>query len=176
MLREMRDHFDHLEQKAIGENALSMLTDANRKAYAGEDYEKVLVRVLLALSNLMTDGGDAGAYALQVADKQQQIINAGVGKEGNNPKLAYKRVAVGAYIHGMLREATHSNFDDVAAQLHAGLQLAAANSPTAQQDLERARHGHHSAPGNGVVYVFTLVGHGALQGRGRSRCPARSRC
>src|SRR5689334_2701624 len=53
-LREVRDRFDHLEQAAIGENALSMLTDSTRKAYSGEDYEKVLIRALLALSNLMT--------------------------------------------------------------------------------------------------------------------------
>ena len=29
-----------------------------------------------------------------------------------------------------------------------------------RQDLERAQHGRHSAPGNGVLYVFTLVGRG----------------
>src|SRR3954468_14700993 len=51
-LRQIRDRFDHLEQKQIGEKALSMLTDANSEAYHGEDYEKVLVRVFLALSNL----------------------------------------------------------------------------------------------------------------------------
>jgi hypothetical protein len=158
-LREMRDRFDDLEQKAIGENALSMLTDANRKAYAGEDYEKVLIRAFLALSNLMTDGQDAGAYALQVADKQQQIINAGVDKQGNNPKLAYGGVAVGAYIHGLLREETHSNFDDVqrCCTLVCNWQP---QFPYGAMDLERARHGHHSAPGNGVVYVFALVGVG----------------
>ena len=27
-------------------------------------------------------------------------------------------------------------------------------------DLERAQHGRHSAPGNGVLYVFALVGRG----------------
>ena len=158
-LREMRDRFDDLEQKAIGENALSMLTDANRKAYAGEDYEKVLIRAFLALSNLMIDGQDAGAYALQVADKQQQIINAGQDKHGNNPKLAYGGVAVGAYIHGLLREETHSNFDDVqrCCTLVCNWQP---QFPYGAMDLERARHGHHSAPGNGVVYVFTLVGVG----------------
>jgi hypothetical protein len=159
LLREVRDHFDHLEEKALGENALSMITDANRKAYAGEDYEKVLVRVLLALSNLMGDGGDAGAYALQVAEKQQQIIDGGTGVEGENPKKAYQRVAIGAYVHGMLREATHSNFDDVARSCEIVCSWQP-DFPYGQQDLERALHGHHSAPGNGVLYVFTFVGMG----------------
>ncbi|HEX3871663.1 MAG TPA: hypothetical protein VHV77_14570 [Pirellulales bacterium] len=158
-LREVRDRFDHLEQKAIGEKALSMLTDAQREAYAGEDYEKVLIRVFLALSNLMQDGQDAGAYALQVADKQQQIIAAGVNADGENPKESYQRVAVGAYLNGALREATHSNYDDVERSC-AVVCSWQPEFPYAAQDLERARHGHHSAPGNGVLYIIALVGVG----------------
>ncbi len=158
-LRKVRDSFDHLEQKAVGEKALSMLTDATFEAYPGEDYEKVLVRVFLAISNLMNGGGDADAYALQVADKQQQIISDGRDKNGDNPKLSYKQVAVGAYLHGALREATHSNYDDVArsSMLVCHWQP---EFPYAMQDLDRAKHGHHSAPGNGVLYVFALVGVG----------------
>ena len=69
-LREVRDQFDYLEQKSLAESGLAMLTDDKRLAYAGEDYEKVLIRVFLSLANLMHDGGDAYAYALQVSDKQ----------------------------------------------------------------------------------------------------------
>jgi hypothetical protein len=159
-LREIRDHFDHLEQKAVGEKAVSMLTDSTHEAYSGEDYEKVLVRVFLALSNLMTDGADAGAYALQVTDKQQQIIAAGKDKHSDeNPKLSYKQVAVGPYLNGALREATHSNFDDVAraCTLVCSWQP---DFPFGPQDLQRAQSGRHSAPGNGVLYVFGLVGVG----------------
>jgi hypothetical protein len=159
LLRDTRDHFDHLEQFSAADVAASMLTDDNARGYAGEDYEKVLIRALLAISNLLGDGGDAGAYALQVTDKQQQIIEAGADKEGTNPKLAYQRVALGAYMQGMLREATHSNYDD-AARASAMVCSWQPDFPFAQQDLERASHGRHSAPGNGVLYVFTLVGHG----------------
>jgi hypothetical protein len=159
LLRQTRDSFDHLEQFSAAEVATSMLSDDNAKSYAGEDYEKVLIRAMLALSNLMGDGGDAGAYALQVTDKQQQIIDAGADKKGDNPKLAYQHVAVGAYVQGMLREATHSNYDD-AARASAMVCSWQPDFPFAQQDLERANHGRHSAPGNGVLYVFTLVGHG----------------
>jgi hypothetical protein len=158
-LREVRDHFDYLEQQSAGEMALSMITDDNRRGYAGEDYEKVLVRAFLAISNLMTDGGDAGAYALQVADKQQQIIESGVDKQGENPKLAYQRVALGPYIHGLLREQTHSNYDDAARDL-ATVCSWQPDFPFGQQDLQRATNGRHSAPGNGVLYVFALVGRG----------------
>ena len=108
-LREVRDRFDHLEQKDVSESILSTLTDDNRLAYSGEDYEKVLVRCFLALSNLMADGEDASAYALQVGDKQRQIIFAEGESPSDNPRLAYKRVALGAYIHGAIQEATHTN-------------------------------------------------------------------
>ena len=158
-LREVRDRFDYLEQKDLAEGAASYLTDDTHRAYAGEDYEKVLIRAFLALSNLMRDGGDAGAYALQVNDKQQQIIEAGSRDGTDNPKLSYKRVALGAYVSGMLREATHHDYDDA----KRSIQLVANWEPefaSAKQDLERVTNGRHSAPGNGVLYVFTLVGRG----------------
>lgn len=158
-LRQVRDRFDFLEQKDLAEGAASYLTDDTHRAYAGEDYEKVLIRAFLALSNLMHDGGDANAYALQVNDKQRKIIEAADRKEADNPKLEYKRVALGAYITGMLREATHHDFDEA----RRNIQLVANWEPefgSAKQDLERVTTGRHSAPGQGVLYVFTLVGRG----------------
>jgi hypothetical protein len=159
VLREVRDRFDFLEQKDLAEGALSMLTDDQRLAYAGEDYEKVLVRVFLALANLLGDGQDVGAYALQVAAKQQQIIESGTDKDGKNPKQDYQRVAAGAYIHAAVREETHTNYDDAARSL----QLVCNWAPEfheGRKELERVKNGRHSAPGNGVLYVFTLVGQG----------------
>jgi hypothetical protein len=158
-LREVRDRFDYLEQKSLGESALSMITDDNHKSYAGEDYEKILIRAFLSLSNLMNGAQDAGAYSLQVTDKQQQIIQAGIDKHGENPKLAYKQLALGPYIHGMIREETHSNYDDVA-RASAMVVSWQPDFVFGQQDLERAQRGRHSAQGNGVLYVFTLVGRG----------------
>ena len=96
---------------------------------------------------------------MQVTQKQQQIIEAGLDKHGENPKLAYKQVALGPYIHGLIREETHSNYDDVA-RASATVVSWQPDFAYARTDLERAQHGHHSAPGNGVLYVFTLVGRG----------------
>ena len=158
-LREVRDQFDFLEQKDAGESVLATLTDDTRLAYAGEDYEKILIRCFLALSNLMADGQDASAYALQVGDKQRQIINAEENPSNENPRLAYKRVALGAYIHGAIQEATHTNYDEAAR----AIQLVANWEPSfedASVDLKRVSSGRHSAPGNGVLYVFTMVGRG----------------
>jgi hypothetical protein len=158
-LRKVRDDFDHLEQKDLAEGALSMLTDDQRLAYAGEDYEKVLVRVFLTLANLMSGGQDATAYAFQVTDKQERIVQAGAGPDGNNRKQAYQRVAAGAYLHAALREETQQNYDDAARSLERVCQW----QPSFQfgkRDLERVRTGRHSARGNGVLYVFGLVGRG----------------
>ncbi len=165
ILRQVRDRFDYLEQASLGETALAVLTDDTRKSYSGEDYEKVLIRAFLSLSNLMVDGQDAAAYALQVADKQNQIIEAAAGTQdaeaddAQNPKLAYKQVALGPYLHGMIREETHSNYDD-AARASAMVVSWQPEFPYGPIDLERAQHGRHSSPGNGVLYVFTLVGRG----------------
>jgi uncharacterized protein len=158
-LREVRDRFDQLEGANAAGKAASYLTDDNRRAYSGEDYEKVLIRAFLALSNLMHDGGDAEAYSLQLIDKQEQIIAGGEDKKGNNPKANYQRVALAPYLRGVLREATHLDYDDAERSY-----LAVVNWQPAFQagrfDLDRAVHGHHSAPGNGVVYVFALTGRG----------------
>jgi hypothetical protein len=159
LLRDVRDRFDYLEQSDVVEAAGAMLTDDNTLSYAGEDYEKILIRAMLALANLMHDGGDAGAYALQVADKQQQIVQKAARGTGDEPPPEYKRVALGAYIQGVLREQTHSNYDDVA-RAYAQVVSWEPDFQLGRQDLERATHGRHSARGNGVVYVLTMVGRG----------------
>jgi uncharacterized protein len=158
-LREVRDRFDYLEQKSLAESTLSMLTDDRQRAYAGEDYEKVLIRGFLALSNLMHGGGDAEAYSLQMIDKQAQLIQAAAEPDGTNPKASYQQVAFGPYLRALLREETHHDFDDVARYRAMVVSWAPGFTPGAE-DLNRAQTGNHSAPGHGVLYVFTLVGRG----------------
>jgi hypothetical protein len=158
----VRDRFEELERARLGKAAISLLTDDTYKVYCGEDYEKVLIRAFLSIANLLGEGQDAGAYALQVTDKQQQIIEAAAkhtDRDGENPKLAYKQVALGPYLHGLIREATHSNYDD-AARASSLVMNWEPGFRYARADLERAQHGKHSEPGNGVLYVFALVGRG----------------
>jgi hypothetical protein len=115
--------------------------------------------VVLALANLMGDGGDAEAYSLQAGAKQEQIIEAGKQLADDNPKNAYRRVAVGAYLHGVLREATHGNYDD-AERSFATVVSWQPDFSAGGFDLQRVREGRHSAPGNGVLYLFAFVGRG----------------
>lgn len=196
-LREVRDRFDHLEQTSIAEKTVSMWTDDSVRAYAGEDYEKILIRVFLALSSLMQDAVDAESYTLQIQEKHDAILakqNANEqpvvsppategapdpnghpdGSAPNRPvpiepmvdpikgQKSYPRyqgLPIGFYLRGMLRERTRQNYDDA----ERSYSLAAALEPDCvplQWDVARARQGVHSQPGNGVVYVFALVGRG----------------
>lgn len=159
LLRDVRDRFDHLEQKDLAESSISLLTDDTRVAYAGEDYEKVLIRAMLAVSNLMQDGDDAVPYCLQVEQKQSQIIERGVPGDDENPKQVYKQVALGAYLQGVIEEESHRNYSD-AERAFAKVVSWEPGFRAGSFDLQRARSGVHSSRGNGVVYIFTFVGRG----------------
>lgn len=159
ILRDVRDRFDHLEQKQLAESAVSMLTDDTRLGYSGEDYEKVLIRTMLALSNLMQDGADAIPYCLQIEQKQREIIEQGVPVADENPKLAYKQVALGAYLQGVLQESSHRDYA-AAERAFAKVVSWQPGFGLGHIDLQRARTGVHSGRGNGVVYIFALVGRG----------------
>ena len=185
ILRGVRDRFDDFEQKTAGEFTKSMLTDDNAQAYPGEDYEKVLIRAMLALSNLMNDGKDASAYALQMVDKQQQIIQKATEKQKKNTELveskrkkdgteppaaspflpaemAYKQVALGPYIRAMLAEESPLTLDEAA---RARVQVAnfEPNFRDANADVQRAQYEKPLAPGRGALYVFALVGRGPIK-------------
>lgn len=159
LLRDVRDHFDHLEQADIVESGLSWFSDDTKVAYSGEDYEDVMIRAMLAISNLMYDGSDAVAYCLQVDQKQREIAER-LAKEKESPVVdAATGVAVGAYIRGVVHEESHINYDEA----ERAFSLAASLEPQfslAQFDLQRVQGGVHSTSGNGVVYVFAFVGRG----------------
>ena len=159
LLREARDALDYNSQGSLAEKVGSMLTDDTHTAYAGEDYEKILVRAMLAISNLMNGGADATAYALQVSDVQQRIIAAGAEGAQQNPKLNYRPVLLGEYVHGVVDEANRIDYNEAARSYMKVCQWEPL-FPYGPYDLERALHGHHSQQGNGVLYVFALVGRG----------------
>jgi uncharacterized protein len=158
-LRQVRDRFDHLEQASVADMSLAMLTDDQSRAYAGEDYEKVLIRAFLALANLMQDGADAEAYCLQLVDKQARIVQAAAQPDGTNPKAGYQQVALAPYLRAALREQTHRDYDEVAQYREMVVSWSPGFHP-GSEDLARARYGRHSPPGHGVVYVIGLVGRG----------------
>ncbi len=158
-LRSIRDKLDHLEQKSLAEAAASYVTDDQRRAYSGEDYEKILVRVFLTLASLLQDGTDAESYSLQTLAKQEELRTQAVTRWGDGIPETYCVPAIAPYLRGVIREASLNNYDDAARGYAAAAQLQP-NSMFIEADLARATNGVHSSPGHGVVYVIAMVGRG----------------
>ncbi len=158
-LRKVRDKWDHDEQASASESVTAMITDDQRRAYHGEDYEKLLVRVFLTLASLMKDGVDAESYTLQILSKHEQLQQRADGRWGESARHAYRPPPIAFYLRGVLREATHANYDDALRAYQSTAEMLPADS-FVNHDIERVSHGVHSAPGNGVLYIFSLVGRG----------------
>jgi uncharacterized protein len=163
-LRKVRDRFDELAGVSAAEVTASMLTDDNARAYSGEDYEQVMIRAMLAISNLMNGGEDATAYALQIGEKQQQIAQR-LEKETVEERLkseAYKQVALAPYIRAMIAEESPLTLDDA---VRARVQVAsfAPDFRDAKTDLERAQYESPMPLNHGTLYVLALVGRGPMK-------------
>ncbi len=159
LLRDVRDRFDYFEQLDLREQILSIVTDDRSVAYPGEDYEKVLIRVMLAFADLVDDGDDVLAYALQAIQKQQELTETPLPGMSENLRKSYKQVAVAAYLYAVLREATYTDYDD-AERWYTRVAAWAPQFSRVRLDLERARKGVFARPGNGVVYVFVFADRG----------------
>ncbi len=127
--------------------------------YAGADYEHVLVRVMLALSDLVLGGPDALAYSFQIGEKQEEILQSDFGAaQGYAPRERYRRIALGAYLEGVLHESRLARGDAVNAYQRA---LAYhGSSSILEEAIARARDGVYAPAGEGVIHVFRLVGRG----------------
>ena len=68
-------------------------------------------------------------------------------------------MALGEYIHGAINEASRIDYNE-AARSYMKVCSWEPTFPFGRYDVERAMHGHHSQQGNGVLYVFALVGRG----------------
>ncbi len=170
ILRRVRDDFDKYEEKSAKEIATSMLTDDTKISYAGEDHEKILVRTFLALSNLMGDGGDAHAYALQIGSKQLELAEksqekqAEVTPDGEELPAAPElpQVALGPYVRAMLHEESSLDANEVVR----AREMVVSYVPDfrdGDQDLERAREDVACSRDHGVIYLFTMVGRGPIK-------------
>jgi hypothetical protein len=156
-LRRARDRLDDLAGSTSATEWLaSVMLDDRQLDYTGADYEHVLVRAMLAIANLLSGGGDAEAYAIQVLQRQLEIMNS-FEQNGDNPKLRYKLVAFGSYLRGILNDDDPVRLGVAREAFGRAVELEP-ECRVAQEALERVTSGRHSAPGNGVVHVLALVG------------------
>ncbi len=160
-LRIARDRLDEVEGADWSGWIQSMFLDDRQLVYQGADYERVMVRALLAAAEAASGGGDAMAYALQVLAKQERLIASFRADDGSRPKEGYKLVAFGSYLAAILDE-ERLLFDRARRQLERVREIEP-GFPTIEEDLRRVTEGHHSEKGNGVVWVLALVGRGPFR-------------
>jgi hypothetical protein len=186
VLLKARDELDKHYESTFKDFFGSAMGDDESRAFAGADYEHIMVRVLLAVTDLLTGEGDAYAYALQVGEKQEEIINSPLGEEKQKyyPRKMYQRVAVGAYVQGVINESNLYASDAriayerglgyaggsagrpagmpavEAAQVAAASSVAQSATALLRGAMERAAGSRYAPDGCGVLHVFYLGGKG----------------
>jgi len=159
--RKLRDEFDSLPKVAPVHEAAAMVSDDTARIYRPSAYEQIMIRAMLAVCSLATDGADAESYALQAAMRQSELAEEAKGRGIENVSAIYQSIAFAPYLRGVLREATHHDYDDAAR----AYQLVSAVEPrfsAVSNDIARANLGSHSNPGHGVLYVIGCVGRGPV--------------
>jgi hypothetical protein len=158
-LRGLRDHFDAMPKLAPIREAAALATDDTVRVFRPAGYEEVMTRTMLALCSLAGDGSDAESYSLQAIMKQNELATAADERGIADAASLYQPIAIAPYLRGVIREATHHDYDDAAK----AYQLVSSVRPDfapAAADIQRASVGTHSAPGHGVLYVLACVGRG----------------
>ncbi len=160
-LRALRDRFDSLPKIAPMHEAAAVATDDTARLFRPAGYEEVMIRAMLAICSLAHDQFDAESYTLQAMSKQAELARRAEDRGISLESKAFQPIALAPYLRGVLREATHRDYDDAAR----AYQLVSAVQPQfapAQEDIRRASVGTHSAPGHGVLYVLACVGRGPV--------------
>ncbi len=161
-LRQMRDRFDALPAIAPLGATASMITDDNARRFRPAGYEEVMVRAMLAVCSIAGDATDAESYALQATVKQQDLARDADQRGVLEIEQAYQPIAITPYLRGVLREATHHDYDDAVRAYQLVSNISPSFAP-ASEDIQRASGGAHSSPGHGVLYVLACVGRGPVR-------------
>lgn len=166
ILRVCRDELDRhftYDTGSFVRDFSSMLTDDTSRAYAGADYEHILVRAMLAVADLMSGGGDAYAYAVQVGEKQEEIINSPLGEvkgeKGYKPRERYRRVGFGAYVQGLVRE-EKLVMDEARLAYERAVSFEGGSHPVFGAALDRIKNPKPSQAQTGWLHVMDLAGRG----------------
>lgn len=159
-LRAMRDQFDAAAKLNPLSETAAVLTDDNAKRFRPAGYEEVMIRTMLAICSLAGDQVDAESYTLQAINRQSKLAK-NANKQGLNGGKVYQPIAIAPYLRGVLREATHHDYDD-ASRYYQLASTVQPNFSAAATDIARSKSGTHSAKGNGVLYVISCVGRGPI--------------
>ncbi|MEM9825851.1 MAG: hypothetical protein AAF958_04645 [Planctomycetota bacterium] len=167
-LRELREHFDTIASQPPLASPAALTTDDRSIAFRLRDDEKVVLRSLLTLASLAGDGIDAESYSLQAVTQQQRAARDHVSPgdaDSTSPGDAdvtapgdpANQVALAPYLRGLLREATHHDYDDAQRAYRLVSRIEPRFEPI-QNDLARVQSAVHSPPGHGVLVVISMTG------------------
>ena len=163
-LRSVRDVLDDVERqetKALFSEIGTYLTDDRSKPYGGEDYEKIMIRVMLAFANLLRGGDDVIAYTNQVLEKQREILDQASPLPNETKwKSDYKMIGTGAYVYGLITEERDPTAGSEAKISYERVRNWEPRFRSIDKELDRVERGHYAQAGNGVLYVFAFVGKG----------------
>ncbi len=160
-LRQLRDKFDSLPKVGVVGEVASVVTDDRARMFRPAGYEEVMIRAMLSVCSLAGDAIDAESYALQATTKQNELMRNAEERGLSEAGEVYHPLALAPYLRGVLREATHHDFDD-AANAYRLVSAARPQFAPAAGDIARASEGAHSRPGHGVLYVIACVGRGPV--------------
>jgi|GEM_PF-2926282 len=165
LLRRSRDVLEARYQDSDVAGWLAAgLTDDTFLEYRGADYEHVVTPALLAILALLEGGQDSYAYALQVGEVQERIQGSTFGDDvdgqgnGYNPRKTYQRVALGAYVEGLVRE--REGYSGEAQKAYERAREWGGAVPVVVEACERTTNGVYAPSGHGVVHVFRFAGRG----------------
>lgn len=168
ILREVRDNLDAIEREefaAFSNDVFSYFSDDRSQIYPGEDYEKIMIRVMLALANLLQGGEEVIAYSNQVLLKQREILDQVVtdadGKD-HKFKADYKKVGTGAYLYGVVTELDPTAGSEALVSYKRVKEWEPRFSAI-DGDLNRLQSGPRVEEGHGALYVFAMVGQGPIK-------------
>jgi hypothetical protein len=173
LLRRARDVLgDRFQDADIAGWLSAGIADDTFLEYRGADYEHVLTPALLALWALLEGGQDSYAYALQVSEVQDRVLSSSFGDDvdgkgnGYNPRREYSRVALGAYVEGLVRE--REGYSDEAFKAYERARQWGGDAPVVVEACERTTNGVYAPAGHGVVHVIRLAGRGPRLVQGTS--------
>lgn len=167
--RKARDVFDAnflYSSDDFLKDTASLFVDDGLRVYRGADYEHIMLRAMLAMSDLAAQTGDAYAYAVQLGEKQEEIIGSPFGEikkngtvSGYRPREHYSKIALGAYLQGVIREDT-LDFDEAAIAYKRAISYAGGDNKLYSAALERVSGGGRSNSGQGSLHIFYFGGKG----------------
>ncbi|MEM1069031.1 MAG: hypothetical protein AAGI63_09060 [Planctomycetota bacterium] len=160
-LIDLRNRFQEMPEWDGAKEAAALVVDDRVRAYRPAGYEDVMIRAMLSICSLAGDQIDAESYALQANMRQNKLAQQAENRGILDASDVFQPIAMAPYLRGMLREATHRDYDDA----ERAYQLVSSVRPQfapASADLARVADGVHSAPEHGVLYVLACVGRGPV--------------